>query len=409
MGSTELDPRLEAEALREIERSLFGKLRAHRLSEAFIERYGEDALQKGLVEYLRAIKDGATIENRDAFVVQAAFCRAIDELRREARRSDGATVEAIIDSGRFAVPPAEDLVVAQIETEELRKAIATLSTEERQVLNLYYFERRTVEGSAQILHCSERTFRRRMKKTLRTLGRRLGGPAPEPGSELAIEIGLAAWVSLRGARAVPTDGLLEQLVSIPDSIREGAASLIGRTRDFVTRFFSSDAGEKTVALASGPVGKAGGVCTGAVALCLLSGTVGPGVGIIDVISHHRQPPKSQVTVPQSAPSATPADPVEPQASIPAPSASPEIESEIFGARRHKTTAVVERHLENRDVQGQAYGLRRAEKDSAPAAPPVSIASGPESSEAPSAQPAPSSSARASTDAEQAKQEFGAFK
>jgi len=267
MGPLELERPLQAEALREIERSLYGKLRAHHLSEAFIERCGEDALQKGLIEYFRAVKDGRQIDNRDAFVVKAAFCRAIDELRREARRSDGAAVDAILDSGRMASPPTEEVAVEYLEVEELREALKSLSPEEQQVLSLHYFEELTAEDSAQALFCSERTYRRRLKQALRRLAKLLDAPVPEPGSELAIEIGVVLWVGLRGAKVVLSQGALEQTVGVADAARDGVLWVAGRARDLGARMIGGGASEKIAAVASGPGGKAAGAC---VAACLLT-------------------------------------------------------------------------------------------------------------------------------------------
>ena len=88
MNKAELERPLEAEALREIERSLYGKLKAHRLSDSFIERCSAGSgAKRGLVQYLRAVEEGTEIDNRDAFVVRAAYWWAIDELRREARQA----------------------------------------------------------------------------------------------------------------------------------------------------------------------------------------------------------------------------------------------------------------------------------------------------------------------------------
>src|ERR1700748_3668771 len=106
---------LDGEALEAIERSLHGRLRAHHISDSFFDRYGEDAVQKGLVEYLRATADGVEVREARAFVLQAAFRRAIDELRREARRADGDALEQVLDSGRSSAPPAEDEASANIE------------------------------------------------------------------------------------------------------------------------------------------------------------------------------------------------------------------------------------------------------------------------------------------------------
>ncbi|HWC09529.1 MAG TPA: sigma-70 family RNA polymerase sigma factor, partial [Solirubrobacterales bacterium] len=239
MAATSVDRSLHPEALYEIERSLRGKLKALGLSESFIDRSLEDALQKGLVEYLRALDRGETVQNRNGFVVHAAFRRAVDELRREARQADGAVVEAIIDSGVVAEPPTDEVAIEYLQAEELRQAVGTLSPEEQQVLSLHYFEELTAEASAKAMFCSERTYRRRLKQALRKLGRVLGAPVPEPGSELAIEIGVVTFVMLGGATVPISQGPLE-------GIARFAEGLLGRTT-------GSDNSERVLALAgSGP-------------------------------------------------------------------------------------------------------------------------------------------------------------
>jgi RNA polymerase sigma factor (sigma-70 family) len=284
MSGTELERPLQAEALREIERSLYGKLKAHRIADSFVERVGEDSVQKGWIEYLRAVREGVEVENRDAFIVQAAYRRAVDELRREARHFDGAALETILESGRLAAPASDELAIEHLAAEELHQAIETLPAEERQALSLHYFEQLSDQRSAEILYCSERTFRRRLAKALGDLSRRLGVPVPEPGSELAIEVGLAAWVSLGGARVVPSGRLLDQLIAVGDSVRGAVASVFDRGRETATRLLSSGASEGISAAASGPLGKAaGGVCAGALAACALTGVIGPGVGSVDLV------------------------------------------------------------------------------------------------------------------------------
>ena len=284
MGQTELERPLQAEALREIERSLYGKLKAHRLADSFVERVGEDAIQKGWIEYLRAVGEGVEVENRDAFIVQAAFLRAVDELRREARQADGAALEAILESSDLAAPASDELAIEHLAAEELHQAIETLPAEERQALSLHYFEQLSDQRGAEILYCSERTFRRRVEKALRMLGYRLGVPAPEPSSELAIEVGLAAWVSLAGARVVPSGRFLDPLIAAGDTMRGAVASAFDRGREATARLLTSGASEGIGAAASGPLGKAaGGVCAGALAACALTGVIGPGVGGVDLV------------------------------------------------------------------------------------------------------------------------------
>ncbi|HWB69635.1 MAG TPA: RNA polymerase sigma factor, partial [Solirubrobacterales bacterium] len=207
---------LEESALREIERSLHGKLKAHRLPETFIARYSEDAVQKGFLAYLRAKERGVEVDNRDAFIVQAAFRRALDELRHETREADGAALEAVLERGDLASPPTEELAVEHLAARELHEAIGTLPPEARQVLALHYFEELSDRRGAEALYCSERTFRRRLAKALDALSRKLGASVPEPGSELALEVGLAAFVSLRGADVLLRRGRLAPIADAFD-------------------------------------------------------------------------------------------------------------------------------------------------------------------------------------------------
>jgi RNA polymerase sigma factor (sigma-70 family) len=256
MSTRQIDRPLQADALHEIERAVRGKLRAFDLSDSFIERCLEDSIQKGLVEYLRKLDGGEVIENRDGFVVQAAFLRAIDELRREARQADGAVFGVLIGSGSVAEPPSEELAIEYLQAEELREAVRQLSPEEQQVLSLHYFEEKTAEASAKALFCSERTYRRRLKQALRKLGRMLDAPVPEPGSQLAIEVGVVTWVGLRGAKVAISQGPFEHLVRLAEGI--------------VGRIGGSETTERVATIAgSGPAKVVGG-CTAALAACVLA-------------------------------------------------------------------------------------------------------------------------------------------
>ncbi len=410
MSPNELERPLEAGALREIERSLHGKLKAHRLSDSFIARYGEEALQEGLVEYFRAVRNGQEIDNRDAFVVNAAFFRAIDKLRREARQSDSSAVEMVLESGRLAAPASDELAIEHLAAEELHKAIGTLPAEERQVLSLHYFKQLTDKQSAEILYCSERTFRRRLAKALGDLSRRLGAPAPEPGSELAIEVGLAAWVSIAGAKVVPATGLIDQAVAAADTTLHLPMRLLGRGRDFAARLLASDASEKVTVLAGGPAVRAGGACAGAIALCLVTGAVGPGVGGLDIGAEHGRPHQAHNATtrnPAASPGTKSRPPIAPEAASPRPSADKG--SEQTATPSPETARASKREREARQVRRQADGLARVESEStpAPAPPPVSTPSTSEQTETAAAPP--SGPSQHSEEEAQAEQQFGAFK
>ena len=269
----------EGRALREMERELRGRLLAHRLSESFVDRYAEDALQRGVVEYLRAREAGTEIREPTGFVLQAAFRRAIDELRREARTVEAGEVERLMEEAGHAHPSAEEIAVEDLTAADLHAAIATLPVEERQALSLHYFEELSDARSARLLYCSERTFRRRLRQALADLAERLGVPAPEPGSHRALEVGLASWVSLRGARIVPSAHLLDRLSAAVEAARHGLIGILDRLRSPAARLAGEGVPERLGAVAGGPVGKVLGGCAGAAVVCALSGVVGPGLDL----------------------------------------------------------------------------------------------------------------------------------
>jgi RNA polymerase sigma factor (sigma-70 family) len=270
---------LDGEALADIERSLHGRLRAHHVSDSFFDRHGEDAVQKGVVEYLRARARGVEVREPRAFVLQAAFRRAIDELRREARRADGAALDRMLETGRQAAAAAEEEALADIEARRLQEAIDSLPPEERQVLALHYFEEVGQRRAAELLYMSERTFRRRLRRTLAHLARLLDAPAPEAGAHHGLEIGLAAWASLGGGRVVLSSGAADHLAAAFESLRALPGRVIDRLRGPGTRLAASEAPERIGAVAGGPAGKVLGGCAGAAVVCVLSGVVGPGLDL----------------------------------------------------------------------------------------------------------------------------------
>lgn len=289
MSTRELHRPLEADALREIERVLRGRLKAYGLSLAFIDRTVEDAVQKGWEEYLRVRAGGEAIDNPNGFVVRAGFFRAIDELRREARRADGAALDAIIARGDAAdpEPSTDEVAIGYMQAEQLREAVGQLSPEEQQVLRLYYFEEKTAEASAAALFCSERTYRRQLKRVLRKLGQVLDAPVPEPGSELAIEIGVVVWVGLRGAEVALSRGPLDQLVGVAEAVHDRLAWIADRVRELAGRSGSSGGSERLLALASSGPGKAVGTC---LAACLLAVGGAELAGVGSGPAHHADQP-----------------------------------------------------------------------------------------------------------------------
>lgn len=387
----------EAEALGEIERSLHGKLRARQLSEDFIRRCGEEALQKAVVEYLRAVDQGREIRNRDAFIVDAAFKRAIDELRRESRCAEATDVETVLETGRTAAPATEEIALGHLQVDELHEVIAALSPEQRQLLSLHYFERRSAADSAQLLHLSETSFRRRLKRTLGVLRRRLGVELPERDSIPAIEIGLAAWASLGGARVPISIGPLEQ-----------ASSALAGARDHLARLIGGGDSDKVAAVLGGPAGKVAGSCAGAAVACVLGGVVGPGIS--GIVGGPDQADRGNRPVHVESVNSAERDSVRTAPSVEeaAPSPLPLADSARSGRAARKLTA---KQSEARQLETQTSATARVARESETSqgaavgstaqAEPESVVVVPSESS-----PSPAQTTREET---QAQQEFGAFR
>jgi RNA polymerase sigma factor (sigma-70 family) len=305
------DRSLDESALRAIRLGFAGKLRRHQLSEAFIERYADDLVGQGLAEYMRARSQGQQIANPGGWVVNTAFRRALDQLRREGREVYGEGAEAVLEFTGDPAASTEAEAIENVQAERLHEAISTLSVSQRQALSLYFFEEKSTRSAADALGVSEPTFRRRRDSALGVLRERFGIQPPESGDAIAIEVGLAAWLSLATARA-STPVLLDRLLAGADWLRHGAAALAARAREVAVRILSSGGGEGVGGAAGGSVAKVVGVCaTVSVAACAATGVIGPGIGGVDLIGQGGHPhahPQERVTAPAAHPQAATSQP-----------------------------------------------------------------------------------------------------
>lgn len=380
----------DAAELDVIERALHGRLRAHRLSSEFIDRHGEDVLQQGIAEYERAVSRGKRIENPAGLIVETAYWRAIDELRRELREAPGEAIAGELGGAINGDPvsPTEEEAIANVSIEQLHAAIGKLSPQQRQALGLYYFEERSTREAAAVLGCGQTTFRRRLDSALRVLRERFGIVAPEPGEELAIEVGMAAWLSLSGARVVPNRGPLDQLIATADALRGAVGGLFDRSRDAAARLLASGGGEPISAVASAPLGRAGGVCAGALAACALTGVIGPGVGGVDLVGGgHRahQTPHHAAQAPRPAP----AVPRRPSSTAPSDRSPGGKASEQRRSRQASTSTAEARSRRATQAATSQFGVESAAPEgggySTPSEEPAPEASAPTSAEGASRQ------------------------
>jgi hypothetical protein len=204
-------------------------------------------------------------------------------------------------------------------------------------------------------------------RALTALAERLGVSAPEPDSEFAFEIGLAAWASIGGARVAIAHGPLKGFVAILDRGRDGMAWMLARLRDPMVRADASGVTDRVGALASGPAGKVLGGCAAAALACTLGGVIGPGISSRDAGGATERPARtaeSRSQSPADAASETLATSRSGE-SQPAPEHAPP-EAQHQDRRQLKKAR---QRLEQGQVERQASGIARAAADSA-AAPEV---------------------------------------
>jgi RNA polymerase sigma factor (sigma-70 family) len=392
---------LNTEQLRKIRHGLRGSLRARNFDESSIDRYAEDAIANGLIEFTKAQRCGKEIPDPIAWIIKVSIWRSIDLLRQdERRRAEPFSEEDELEIASRPETSLDEVVLDNIEAVSLRQAVEALPKDQREALRSYYFWELSTRAGAKHLHWSEATFRRRLKAAMHSLRDRFGVPEPEQGDRFGIEVGLAASMSLSGAAHVAA-GLGDQVAPATEVVESVVSQVLKRAKALFDRVIpgAGSSGEhsidpvamgRAVEAASGPSGAAAGKllgagCAGAaVLICAATGVVGPGVGGLFHSSHdvraHRSS-QQRVTLPsRSGPVRrhAPRQTAKPSRSVPArqktrPTASASsskrrVLGDESGSRAERTHASTE-----------ALGVESAA--TSPSAPaPVAPAPPPESSE-----------------------------
>lgn len=211
---------LDDHQFREIRTSLRAKLRARHFDEAFISRAVDDAMSQALLEFTQAGAGGKDIPNPGGWIVQTAFWRCIDQLRREEREAPGAFTSdpPELEEGERLAPAVEDEAISNLAAERLHDAVASLPERHKQALRTYYLLELTTREAADRLRLSEPTFRRRLKAAMKSLRSRLDVGDLEQGDSLAIEVGVAAAATSGQSRW----GLGDQVVAAIDNVVHAA-------------------------------------------------------------------------------------------------------------------------------------------------------------------------------------------
>ncbi|MGD9734929.1 MAG: RNA polymerase sigma factor [Solirubrobacterales bacterium] len=286
-------------------------LRRKRMSPQFIERHAEDLFAQACFEFSRQLGEGKQIAKPVAWIVTCGWHRTVGLLETRDWRPQLVSTERVGELGEDEVTPESDFL-DEDRYRKVREAVERLPDYQRRLLALSYFEDESVREAGRRLNWTPSKAQRAHEAAQRRLHKLLG---VEKSDDLAIEIGLAAFLSLAGENRAPhlrllsgveaaSDALLHPLRSLegagrlireqfvpragsperPRAVAElGHRALLGanhpgtllersgrRASELGRRLFTSGAAEGSAAAAEGG-GRAVEVCKAIAAVCLLGG------------------------------------------------------------------------------------------------------------------------------------------
>ena len=186
-------------------------LRRKRFSARFIEAHAEDLLARARFEYSRAIARGEEIRSPAGWLIHCAWRRTQNLLEAQSVEPTFVAEEAVGVIADEASPTPEQAVIEGDRSERVAAAVGELSTDQRTLIELSYFEGMSVREAGRFLGWHSSKAQRTHEAALGRLREVLGISDVD---ELAIEIGLAAWVSLAAGKPV--------LASIPAGLEAAA-------------------------------------------------------------------------------------------------------------------------------------------------------------------------------------------
>jgi RNA polymerase sigma factor (sigma-70 family) len=378
-------------------------LRRKRFSPQFIASHGDDLFATAALEYSRKVSEGAAIDSPAGWMITCAWRRTKSLLEAQGRSpqivpTDKA--EAIEDElGRSP----EDVTLDEDRLRKVQEAVDQLTVEERQLLELAYFEGMAVREAARELRWHPSKAQRCHEAARKHLHQLLGVDSLD---ELEIIVGLAAYISL--AERSPRPHLPAGVEAVADTIGRSLDAAWARAQDLARRLPLAGGAEPSSTAALGSAGRAAGVCATAALACVASGVVGPGVGGVDLIGGGGQasrPAAKQrhvAVAPRVAPLARKSQPTPHPAPAPEPKAAgPTGGSEKQSAGATATASTERKRRATQAVRSQS--LESAAEGSEVSSAPVESAPV-ETSAPPSSESTASSSS--STPTQVANEQFG---
>jgi RNA polymerase sigma factor (sigma-70 family) len=380
-------------------------LRRKRFSPQFIASHGDDLFATAALEYSRKVSEGEAIDSPAGWMITCAWRRTKSLLEAQGRKPQIVTTdkaEAIEDKlGRSP----EEVTLDEDRLRKVQEAVDQLTVEERQLLELAYFEGMAVREAARELRWHPSKAQRCHEAARKHLHQLLDVDSLD---ELEVIVGLAAYISL--AEGSPRPHLPPGVEAVADTIGRSLDAAWARAQDLARRLPFSGGAEPSTSAALGSAGRAAGVCATAALACVASGVVGPGVGGVDLLGGGGQasPPRPAVKQRQvvAAPRIAPLTRKSQPTPSPTPRPEPKAEGSAGGGPKQSAggTATASTERERRATQAvQSQSLESAAEGSEVASAPVESAPVETSSPPPSESTASSSS---STPTQVANEQFG---
>jgi RNA polymerase sigma factor (sigma-70 family) len=388
---------------------LLAKLRYH---PEFILNHCDELLGTAHTEYVRYLNKGVEIEDPVAWTINCAWRRTQNLLTLQGYRPQEVSAEKLAELADETRPTPDQIALDTDRARKVRRAVAKLDEEQRQLLALMYFEDMPLAEAARRLDWHESKARRCHKAALTRLYKSL---AVKSSDQLVAEVGLVAWLSFAANGSAPH--LSAGFEAALDKVSEEASGLWARAHELARRFNLGGGSDTAGAVATSGADRAAGVCATVAVACVVgaSGVVGPGVGGIGLLGGHDRPHPAKAAVQGNAASArltaTSAEAASPTATTSgeglgsqSPSASPG--GETSGGKGAKaSSAKTERH----QVKEQADAFARASSESSTDTLVTSTTASPSSTATSTETSNNAPSTGTSSEARQTKKQFGAFR
>lgn len=196
---------LKQEELEEARLGFIQFLRRKRFSPQFIETHGDDLFATAALEYSRKLAEGEEIDTPAGWLITCAWRRTKSQLEAEGRRPHLVSVDSGAQVADENSRDPQEAVLDDDRFRKVREAVDQLSVDQRRLLALSYFEGLTVREAGRALQWHASKAQRAHEGARRKLHDLLGVTSSD---DLAVEIGLAAYVSLTAGAT--TGNLLER-------------------------------------------------------------------------------------------------------------------------------------------------------------------------------------------------------